>query len=145
VRKFALAVMAVGALALPMAGVASKPVPVSFTVVEFFDGSPGTFASDGSVVCATGTTSNQTFASGFQSNLGAIFHVRKTITCGDGSGTFVLQIQAQVGIRGPDAEGPWTVLSGTGDYATLRGAGGVVGAQVPGGVSDVYTGWLSLR
>jgi len=97
-------------------------------------------------VCASGTTSNDTFGTGFQSNRGVIFHVRKTITCNDGSGTFTLQLQARAGFNVGDMTfGPWIVLSGAGDYAGPRGQGTVTGTSVPGGVIDVYEGWLELR
>ena len=116
---------------------------MTFTVEEQFNPPSGVFTSDGSVVCLTGTTSNLTFASGFQSDRGLIFHVRKTITCDDGSG-FTLQLQARIGFNvGEQTLGPWVVLSGTGDYVGLRGRGTVTGTQSPGAVTDVYVGWLS--
>ena len=125
---------------------AAPPTPVTFSVHEEFGPPPtGTFTSDGSVVCAEGTTSNLTFPSGFQSDRGVIFHVRKTITCDDGSGAFTLQLQARAGFNvGDRTFGPWSVLSGTGDYTHLRGAGTVTGTQSPGAVDDAYVGWLSL-
>src|SRR5918994_400936 len=142
--RFAFAAMlAVAALAFAAASLAASPQQTTFAIVEHFDGSPGVFTSDGGIVCAAGTTSNDTFATGFPSERGGLFHVRKTITCDDGSGTFVLQIQAQTGFRADGTLGPWVVLSGTGDYADLRGAGNVVGTFTPSGISDVYTGWLS--
>ena len=125
---------------------AAPPQRTTFTVVEQFDPGTGVFASDGSVVCASGTTSNDTSGSGFQSDRGGIFHVRKTITCNDGSGTFTLLIQARVGLNvGNMAFGPWVVLSGTGDYVDLHGRGTVTGSPLPGGISDLYVGWLALR
>ena len=52
-----------------------------------------------------------------------IFHVRKTITCDDGTGTFILQLQARLGFNVGDMTfGPWVVLSGTGRYENLHGA-----------------------
>ena len=124
----------------------AQPRPASFTVVEQFEQESGVFTSDGSIVCASGTTSNETFGSGFQSDRGVIFHVRKTITCDDGSGSFTLQLQARAGFNvGDMTSGPWVVLRGTGDYATLRGQGTVTGTFTPGGVIDAYTGWLMLR
>ena len=141
-----LLVAAATAAALP-ASAAPGPT-TTFTVVEQFSEppTPGVFTSDGSVVCASGTTTNQVFASGFQSDRGLIFHVRKTITCGDGTGTFTLQLQARIGFNVGDVTfGPWVVVSGTGAYAELRGRGTVTGTQSPTGVTDVYVGWLALR
>ena len=141
---FAAAVLAAAVGVLPAA--AAPPQGTTFTVVEQFDSPAGVFTSDGSVVCASGTTTNNTFATGFQSDRGVIFHVRKTITCNDGSGTFTLQLQARSGFGVGDMTfGPWVVFDGTGDYENLRGQGTVTGTFIPGGVSDAYTGWLALR
>lgn len=141
---FAVAVFAAALGALP--AVAAPPQSTTFTVVEQFSEppTPGVFASDGSIVCASGTTSNDTLVSAIRSPNGLIFHVRKTISCDDGSGTFTLQIQARIGFNVGDAtSGPWVVLGGTGDYEQLHGQGTVVGTQLGAGVHDVYTGWLS--
>jgi hypothetical protein len=144
IRVVLAAAIAVAAIAAVPA-LAAKPQSVTFSVVEQFESPSGVFTSDGSVVCPSGTTSNQTFGTGFQSDRGIIFHVRKTITCNDGSGTFTLQLQARSGFNiGDMTFGPWVVLSGTGDYATLRGQGTVTGTFIPDGVSDAYTGWFSI-
>jgi hypothetical protein len=140
---FSVAILAAALGVLP--ALAAPPQTTTFTVMEQFEPESGVFTSDGSVVCASGTTSNNTFGSGFQSNRGVIFHVRKTITCDDGSGTFILQLQARAGFNVGDMTfGPWVVLSGTGDYANLHGSGTVTGTALPGGVSDLYVGWLAL-
>ena len=145
-RRTALVVAILAAAVGVVPAVAAPPQTTTFTVVEQFDPESGVFTSDGSVVCPTGTSSNETFGSGFQSDRGVIFHVRKTITCNDGTGTFILQIQARLGFNvGDMTYGPWVVLSGTGRYASLNGAGTVTGTQTAGGVSDVYVGWLALR
>jgi len=146
VRLFILAAAIAVAIGAVPAAVAGPPQSVTFTVAEQFDPPSGVFTSDGSVVCAKGTTSNLTFASGFQSDRGLIFHVRKTITCDDGSGTFTLQLQARIGFNvGGQTFGPWVVLNGTGDYVGLTGRGTVTGTQSPGAVEDSYVGWLSNR
>lgn len=140
----AVALVAAALGALPAA--AAPPQTATFTVIERFDMPNGVFASDGSLVCPSGTTTNNVFATGFQSDRGVIFHVRKTITCNDGSGTFTLQLQARSGFGvGDITYGPWVVFDGTGDYVNLRGQGTVTGTFFPDGVSDVYTGWLAYR
>ncbi|HWN22987.1 MAG TPA: hypothetical protein VNP93_13520 [Gaiellaceae bacterium] len=143
---FVAALAAAAIAALP--AFAAPPQTTTFSVVEQFSDPPtaGVFTSDGSIVCASGTTENAAFGSGFQSERGEIFHVRKTIICNDGSGTFTLLIQARIGFNvGNMTFGPWVVLSGTGDYVRLHGRGTVTGTQIPGGVSDLYVGWLALR
>ena len=145
-RRTTLVVAILAAAVGVLPAVAAPPQTQTFTVVEQFEPESGVFTSDGSVVCASGTTSNNTFGSGFQSDRGVIFHVRKTITCNDGTGTFILQLQARLGFNVGDMTfGPWVVLSGTGRYENLRGAGTVTGTSLPGGVSDLYVGWLALR
>lgn len=39
--------------------------------------------------------------------------------------------------------GGWTVVSGTGDYAGIRGGGHIVGTAFDGGIDDHYTGKLT--
>ena len=48
----------------------------------------------------------------------------------------------------PSNRGVWSITGGTGDYASLRGSGQLVGTYFPaacedGGVEDVYTGHAS--
>lgn len=144
-RRATLIVAILAALFGVVPAAAAPPQPTTFGVVEQFALGTGVFTSDGSVVCGSGTTSGELIGSGFQSGRGGIFHVRKTITCNDGSGTFTLLIQARVGINvGNVAYGPWVVLNGTGSYVDLHGRGTVIGTPVPGGISDLYVGWLAL-
>jgi len=142
-----VALLALAAAIATAPALGAPPQDTTFSVVEQFEAQTGVFTSDGSVVCASGTTSNDAFASGFQSDRGLIFHVRKTITCDDGSGTFILLIQASLGFNGgfEATSGTWVVLSGTGRYSTLRGQGTVIGTEMESGVSDAYEGWLALR
>ena len=145
-RRTTLMVAILAAAVGVLPAVAAPPQTQTFTVAEQFEPESGVFTSDGTVVCASGTTSNNTFGSGFQSDRGVIFHVRKTITCDDGSGTFILQLQARLGFNAGDMTfGPWVVLSGTGEYTNLNGRGTVTGTQTAGGVTDLYVGWLALR
>jgi len=128
--------------------IAAPPQSATFAVVEQIDAGTGEFTSVGSILCESGTTMNEVLVTGFQSNRGLIFHVRKTITCNDQCGTFTLQIQARLGFNGgfEATSGTWVVLRGTGDYAKLHGQGTVVGTQLGGGVvSDVYVGRLAIR
>lgn len=126
--------------------IAAPPQTATFAVVEQFDPPSGEFTSDGSILCASGTTSNEFSASGFQSNVGIVFHDRKTISC-DGSGTFTLLLQARTGFNvGDDGTfGRWVVLSGTGDYVGLHGQGTLTGTYTPSGISENYEGRLALR
>ncbi|MGI8593348.1 MAG: hypothetical protein ACR2ML_03100, partial [Solirubrobacteraceae bacterium] len=84
---------------------AAPPQTATFMVVEQFDLPAGELTSDGSILCASGSTSNEFFASGSQSDNaahdrgGVVLHDLKTITCNDGSGTFTLQLQGRTGFN----------------------------------------------
>ena len=155
-RVTALALLVVAAVVAAGPGTvsafASPPQgTATFAVVGEFD-SPGLFTSDGSVVCASGTTSDEFVPTGLQSGRGIVLHDRKTITCDDGSGTFTLLIQGRTGFNeGDGTSGRWVVLSGTGDYVDLHGQGTFagsytpIGAPEPTGISERYVGWLALR
>lgn len=133
--------------------IAAPPQSTTFTVVEQFEPASGVFTSDGSVVCPSGTTSNEFFASGFQSDNaaqdrgGVVLHDLKTITCNDGSGTFTLQLQGRTGfnVGFEGTFGRWVVLRGTGDYADLHGQGTFSGEYTATGLDEVYVGRLALN
>jgi hypothetical protein len=73
------------------------------------------------------------------------FHLIKTLTCDDGSGTFQILVNAAAAPSSPGTLGGFAVVGGTGDYAGLRGAGSLVGTGKDGGIVDVYTGTLTNR
>ena len=146
-----LVVAAVIATGLGSASAIAAPQQTAtFAVVGEFE-APGEFTSDGSVACASGSTSDEFFPSGIQSGRGIVLHDRKTISCDDGSGTFTLLIQGRTGFNvGDGTSGQWVVLSGTGDYVNLNGRGTFTGSYTPiggepTGISEVYVGWLALR
>ena len=131
--------------------IAATPQTTTFAVVESFETGTGVFTSNGSVLCASGTTTNVFLGTGGQSDRGLILHDLKTITCDDGSGTFTLLLQGRTGFNvGNGTSGQWVVLSGTGDYVDLHGQGTFAGSytpvgEEPTGVSEMYDGWLALR
>ncbi len=137
------------AFAAPI-GAASPPLEVTLEVDNvFFPVPSGTFAAfgpavDAGLVCPSGITTDETFASGFRSNRHVLFHVRKTFICDDGSGTFTTNLQAKVIFDPFEDTGPWNVLEGTGDYAKLHGSGSLVGFPTPTGVFDVFTGKVHI-
>ncbi|MBA2385444.1 MAG: hypothetical protein H0V68_12390 [Actinobacteria bacterium] len=154
----ALALFVVAAVTAAAAGavpaIAAPPETVAFTVAGEFDAPSGVFTSDGSVVCASGSTSDDFFPSGFQSDAaegdagGVVLHDRKTVTCDDGSGTFTLLLQGRTGFNvGEGTFGRWVVLSGTGEYTDLHGRGTFTGTYRPSqsGLDEDYAGWLALR
>jgi hypothetical protein len=112
--------------------------PDGFPYGWFFAEGP---AVEAGLICAEGETLDlETFGTGWQGDRGINFHARKLLTCSDGSGDFILNMQVRVDIKGDNAN--WNVLEGTGNYEELRGAGKMVGYFMEWGVLDVYTGKL---
>ena len=114
------------------------------TVITLSSLSSGeTFTATGGVICpeGTATTDFKKFGGSGQSRAGS-FHLTKTLDCTDGSGSFTIVVNAATVFDSPGDQGGWAVLSGTDDYATLRGGGRLVGTYVPDGIIDTYTGSL---
>lgn len=135
-------------LALLVAPVASAAAPATtvVTIDVVFDG-PETFTATGGVICESGTAvTDPVFIAGF-GRMGqgvGTFHLVKTLTCDDGSGTFKLLIDAATAPSSPGTLGGFAVGRGTGDYEGLHGAGSLVGTAKDGGIIDVYTGILTI-
>jgi hypothetical protein len=72
------------------------------------------------------------------------FHLIKTLTCDDGSGSFMILVNAATAPTSPGTIGGFAVVGGTGDYSDLHGAGSLVGTSVSETeILDVYSGRLS--
>lgn len=141
------------ALAVTPAG-ATPPADVAFAVETSIPGDPSPFTASGpavddGLVCAAGTVVNASGkATGF-SPTGFNFQGVKLFMCEDGSGEFFVNLQARIDFR-KGTTFNWNVLSGTGDYEKLHGAGDGVGIPgVPCGdpelcILDLYDGGLHI-
>jgi hypothetical protein len=132
-------------LVAPMASAAAPPTTV-LTIDVLFDG-PETFKATGGVICDSGTAvTDPVFVAGF-GRMGrgvGTFHLVKTLTCDDGSGTFKILVDAAAAPSSPGTLGGFAAGRGTGDYVGLHGAGSLVGTAKEGGIIDVYTGKLII-
>lgn len=147
-------------LVVPVAAVlsaAAAPVaaaePVEVVVDVPFDGSPGSFTADGGGLCAGGTYADSEIrvtGAGRGRERTLTFHLDRTFTCSDVSGSFTVRISARWHPCDATNAGTWAVLGGDGDYADLHGAGQLVGSYVgadtcdPEGVVDVLSGRVTL-
>jgi hypothetical protein len=144
VRRTAMAIGLLGVLAAAPAVSAAPPVTVIEIHVVF--GGAETFSASGGVVCDSGVAvTDPVFSAGFgaQGRGVGTFHLIKTLTCDDGSGTFQILVNAATARTSPGTVGGFAVVGGTGDYANLNGAGSLVGTNTAVGIDDVYTGRLS--
>lgn len=143
IRRFGLVLGMLGSLLIVPTASAAPPVTVINIHVDFEAGE--TFTASGGVVCPEGwaVTDPVFIAGGGRQDRGVFtFHLIKTLTCEDGSGTFQIKVEAASSPTSPGTIGGFAVVGGTGDYGGLRGAGSLTGFGFEGGLDDVYTGRL---
>ena len=134
--------------ALLVAGTASAAPPAVTVItidVNFITGE--TFTATGGVVCDSGVAvTDPVFGKGGgrQGRGVFTFHLIKTLTCDDDSGSFMIMVDAATAPTSPGTLGSFVVVGGTGDYSGLHGAGSLVGTSLSETeILDVYTGRLS--
>lgn len=127
--------------------VAAAPAVI---VIEIdFDANVETFTTDSALLCESGDayTDFHRGAGNFQT--AGTFHLNKLLVCEDGSGSFVITVDAASNfVRGQGTTGGWSVVprSGTGAYVRLRGGGHIVGVNSdtpPVDLTDYYYGSVS--
>lgn len=131
------AILAAVVLSAPVSASAAEPVEIDLHVV--FGGSE-TFDATG--FCPSGTAESFGFHQAGRGRA-TTFHLFKTLTCDDGSGTLTIRVEASLVFGTPGTTGGWSVVDGTGEYAGTRGGGMIVGTNFDGGIDDHYTGRLS--
>lgn len=124
---------------------AAPPTTVITIDVNFITGE--TFTATGGVVCDSGVavTDPVSVAGGGRQGRGVFtFHLIKTLTCDDDSGSFMIKVEAATAPTSPGTIGGFAVVGGTGDYSGLHGAGSLIGTSLSETeILDVYTGRLS--
>ena len=71
------------------------------------------------------------------------FHLYKDLICDDGSGILTIRVEASFVDGFGGTIGGWNVVGGTGDFASVRGGGSIVGIGFDGGLDDHYPGRLT--
>jgi hypothetical protein len=136
-------------LGLTAGGAFGRPSAL-ITIDIDLDANVETFTTDTPLLCPSGDAfTDFEFGAG---NFGAAgtFHLTKLLVCDDGSGSFVIRVDASANfVVGDGTTGGWSVVpgSGTGDYAGLKGGGSVVGINSdtpPVDLTDYYFGSLRL-
>jgi hypothetical protein len=145
-RAFAMSFGLIGALLTPpivaAGSVTTIRIDVTFGGIE-------TFTTTGGLLCPSGTAiSDPQFVAGFGAKGRGVgtFHLVKTLTCADGSGTFKLLVDAAANPTSDGTVGGFAAGRGTLDYAGLHGGGSLSGTGKPdgSGVIDVYSGMLTI-
>ena len=152
VRPFAA--LLAGALTISVAWPVAAGAPEAVTIVSdvtFVEGGPniGSFttsgdAADSGAICGAGSFEDTgiRFAGG-QARTGIVqLQVFKTFTCDDGSGTFDVKMQIQANFDTGIETFTWVVIGGSGDDASLHGAGTGSTVPRPGGNTNTYVGMV---
>ena len=152
VRPFAA--LLAGALTISVAWPVAAGAPEAVTIVSdvtFVEGGPniGSFttsgdAADSGAICPAGSFEDTgiRFAGG-QARTGIVqLQVFKTFTCDDGSRTFDVKMQIQANFDTGIETFTWVVIGGSGDDASLHGAGTGSTVPRPGGNTNTYVGMV---
>ena len=142
-RSAMLAVVALAAFAPASSAATGSPVQITLDVNTTVG--TETFTAIGAF-CPSGTaeSGNFRFAGGGQGRgQGFTFHLEKTLTCDNGSGTLTIAVDAATHLGEPTDQGGWSVISGTRDWSGASGGGQIVGTYNSDGIVDVYTGIIS--
>ena len=152
--RSAIALIAAVVAVLAVVAPAAAGSPKSVTIVSHVTFNPdgpnfGDFDASGgavgSVVCPKGTFVD-TFIhfAGFQSDRGVVqLQVGKTLTCDDGSGSFLVKLQIQANFDTGLETFTWVANGGTGAYIGLHGSGrGTTVPNGPIGNVNTYEGFL---
>ena len=114
---------------------------VEITVDANFVTRVETFTADGAF-CPAGTA--VTPGVGFAGSGRAVtFHLQKILTCADGSGSLTILVNAATVDGWSGDLGGWSVVAGTGAWASTRGGGMLRGDYYPDVVIDHYAGRLT--
>jgi hypothetical protein len=134
-RMASLVIGTMAALMLVVGPVSAGDGGVTITLDVNFSAGTGKFTSSGAF-CPSGSA----VSTGFSFS-GRVFHVDKTFTCKDRSGTLSIALNAAANDTG--TSGGWTVVGGTGDYAGASGGGQITGVNSRTGIIDTYTGTIN--
>jgi hypothetical protein len=145
VPRLGLTIGMLGALLVAPVASAAPPTTTIRIDIVFGDAGSEDFTTSGGVLCASGTAvTDPVFVAGFgrQGRGAGTFHLIKTLTCADGSGTFQILVNAGSSPNSSGTIGGFSVVGGTGAYTGLHGGGSLVGTYTDDGIIDVYMGRL---
>jgi hypothetical protein len=130
--------------------VAARPAIIVIEIDLDTEPATETFTTDSPLLCPEGDAFTDFHKAAGNFWAAGSFHLNKLLVCEDGSGTFVITVDAGTNfVTGGGTNGGWSVVpgSGTGDYVGLRGGGNVVGInqdEGPVDLIDYYSGHVRL-
>jgi hypothetical protein len=137
-------------LLVATAGGAMAARPAIIKIDIDLDANVETFTTYSALLCPSGDAYTDFHFGAGNFNQAGSFHLTKLLVCADGTGTFVIGVNAGANfVVGQGTTGGWSVVpgSGTGDYVGLQGGGNVVGINSttpPIDLTDHYYGSVRL-
>ena len=137
-------------LLVATAGGAAAARPAIITIAIDLDAGVETFTADSGLLCPSGDAYTDFHFGAGNFRQAGTFHLEKLLVCEDGSGSFVIRVNAGSNfVVGDGTTGGWSVVpgSGTRDYVGLQGGGNIVGINSntpPIDLTDYYYGSVHL-
>lgn len=144
-RIASLLIGAMTAVMLVAAPVAAGDGRAVITLDVNFNNGTESFTATGAF-CPSGTATSTVPAVTGGGAFGAgalVFHLAKTFTCSDRSGTLTVELNATTSALFDGTSGGWSVKGGTGAYAGATGGGQITGVNTSTGILDTYTGTIN--
>jgi hypothetical protein len=138
------AVIGIAGALIAAPSVSAAPTATTISIHVVFGGTE-TFTTTGGLLCPAGTAVTDPFFQTFggrQNRGNFTFHLVKTLTCTDGSGTLKILVDAASTPTG--TVGNFAAGEGTGDYVGIHGGGHLVGTAFNGGLDDLYAGMVTI-
>ena len=126
------------ALVLAPAAQAADRFQVELVDRQVFDADTGTFTSN-----IPGCTTGESFTlRGMVADRAGVFRGTREFVCDSGAGSVTVNLSARFGEGG--SVGTWSIVATSGDQSGARGAGKLSGTPIEGGISDAYTGTVTV-
>ena len=117
---------------------AAERFTVEVSDTQNFVGVPGTFTSN-IPGCPTGRSYD---VRGMVQFRPGVFRGTRMFVCDSGIGSVTVNVSARFGEGG--SVGTWSVVSGSGAFSDVHGAGRLVGTPLQDGILDHYTGTVTV-
>lgn len=127
-----------GALVVAPPAQAAERFSVRVVDAQVFGAEYGTITSN-IPDCPTGRSYT---LSGVVQDRAGVFRGTREFVCDSGVGSVTVILSARFGEGG--SVGTWSIVTSSGDLSGVHGAGKLAGTPIAGGISDVYTGTVSV-
>ncbi len=129
--------MVAATLVLAPAAQAAERFQVQLVDAQSFSSDFGTFASN-----IPGCPTGKSYTLRGMVQAPGVFRGTREFVCDSGVGSVTVNLSARFGEGG--SVGTWSIVQASGDLAGAHGAGKLAGTPIAGGISDAYTGTVTV-